>query len=556
MTENVLPLDASRSFSIETNENGLWLAIKSPQLREALCEIARDEHFIRRSIGGIPLIELFPIFEDLKDAAISRGREDHYELNLQPLVNAIREHVEKYVQELRVFDHQGVISFGTLWVALRKKDPVVYSKPEGIQAAVIESCGYSKNPFSGRSFDVITRNIWCDGEKYLFCHSNFFIPEFEGVISWSDLPFRPVMGDDIEALTERGKRYSKLAMGSHYLDYQGLIRRDAKYTNFFTRADGRVMIDPRMMGQFDPNYSGFSRRQGVISRTYEFSKNDEDNTPPENDLYLCPPSIHGFSFRAKKWGEFSMDNLKPITFDETAITHLVIEPERKSVIRSLVEHSEDSFSDIISGKGGGCIFLLHGEPGTGKTLTAEAVAEVLERPLYSITVGELGTDPKELEKTLQEILELATVWNAVILIDEADIFLEARNQHDIHRNAMVGIFLRLLEYHQGVLFLTTNRVENFDKAFRSRITLSLKYDVFTDETRALVWKNLLAAAGLDTIKVNPLAKHDLNGRQIKNAIRLGETLAKAENTNLAFEHLTRAIGFVNGTDIIKSQASQ
>lgn len=113
--------------------------------------------------------------------------------------------------------------------------------------------------------------------------------------------------------------------------------------------------------------------------------------------------------------------------------------------------------DIISGKGGGVVFLLHGPPGTGKTLTAESVSEFLKRPLYSVSVGELGTDCKSLEKALSEVLEVATRWNAVILLDEADIFLERRTLQDVTRNALVGIFLRLLEYHTGVLFLTSNR---------------------------------------------------------------------------------------------------
>jgi len=88
---------------------------------------------------------------------------------------------------------------------------------------------------------------------------------------------------------------------------------------------------------------------------------------------------------------------------------------------------------------------LHGPPGTGKTLTAEAIAELLKRPLYSVSVGELGTTVEKLEEKLREILEVAHLWNAVILLDEADIFLEKRSDNDIHRNAMVGIFLRLLE---------------------------------------------------------------------------------------------------------------
>ncbi|RIB03903.1 hypothetical protein C2G38_1989191, partial [Gigaspora rosea] len=64
--------------------------------------------------------------------------------------------------------------------------------------------------------------------------------------------------------------------------------------------------------------------------------------------------------------------------------------------------------------------------------------------------------PKELEDKLSEILEIASIWNAVILIYKVDIFLEQRSKNDVNRNALVGIFLRLLKYHQGILFLTTN----------------------------------------------------------------------------------------------------
>ena len=63
--------------------------------------------------------------------------------------------------------------------------------------------------------------------------------------------------------------------------------------------------------------------------------------------------------------------------------------------------------------------MLHGSPGVGKTLTAEAIAELLHRPLYSVSVGELGTNTQELEDKLREILEVASTWKAVVLLDEA-----------------------------------------------------------------------------------------------------------------------------------------
>jgi len=186
-------------------------------------------------------------------------------------------------------------------------------------------------------------------------------------------------------------------------------------------------------------------------------------------------------------------------------------------------------------------FLLHGSPGVGKTLTAESIAEFLHRPLYSVSVGELGTTTDTLEQNLKDILQVAATWNAVVLIDEADIFLEKRTKRDVQRNALVGIFLRLLEYHQGVLFLTTNRVKIFDPAFHSRISIALKYKDLELEERSQVWTNLLHAADISNIKPEELAKFDLNGRNIKNCIRLAQALAKSQAVTVTMDHILQTI---------------
>jgi len=263
----------------------------------------------------------------------------------------------------------------------------------------------------------------------------------------------------------------------------------------------------------------------------------------ESKFFMTWPTILGFSFIAKKWGELSVSQLSEVVFDDTAFGRLVLPSEQKTLIKALVQNFDHSFNDIITGKGGGCIFLLHGHPGVGKTLTAESIAELLHRPLYSVSVGELGTDTVELEKRLREILEVSSSWNAVILLDEADIFLEKRSEEDITRNAMVGIFLRLLEYHQGVLFLTTNRVKCFDRAFHSRISVAIKYENLSEKSRKEVWENILGAAGVKegVMDTEGLSKYDLNGRQIRTMTRLALSLAKSEGVEVNKSHLERTI---------------
>ncbi len=170
--------------------------------------------------------------------------------------------------------------------------------------------------------------------------------------------------------------------------------------------------------------------------------------------YQTWPYVAGFSFTAKRWGELLVESLSDIQFDDKAYDRLVLPEDKKALVKALVEDNKRvqegragvSFSDVISGKvrtqhtrrwscavmrecadvfwglqGGGVIFLLHGSPGVGKTLTAEAIAEYLHYPLYSVSVGELGVTAEHLESKLNDILELAGTWNAVVLIDEADV---------------------------------------------------------------------------------------------------------------------------------------
>jgi len=200
----------------------------------------------------------------------------------------------------------------------------------------------------------------------------------------------------------------------------------------------------------------------------------------------------------------------------------------------MILNYNNCFKDIITGKSGGCIFLLHGPPGTGKTLTCESVSELMKHPLYSITSGELGTNVDMLEKKLVQILEIAEKWNAVVLIDEADVFMEKRTTEDIQRNAMVGVFLRLLERYDGVMFLTTNRENTIDEAFKSRISVSLKYDYLTKEQKIAIWKNLLNASGMiyNTENIERICNYDFNGRQIKNIIRNMQSITGTNEFNL------------------------
>ncbi|KAI9715935.1 MAG: hypothetical protein M1828_000523 [Chrysothrix sp. TS-e1954] len=274
----------------------------------------------------------------------------------------------------------------------------------------------------------------------------------------------------------------------------------------------------------------------------------------EEELLIASPVILGFAFSEKLWLEFSISGIRDIEWNEGAFDSLVLPAKQKSIVKALVEshkfHAAKTIDDVVQGKGKGLVAVLHGPPGTGKTLTAEGIAELLKCPLYMVSAGELGTDPGRLEHELQKILDIAHSWGAVLLLDEADVFLEKREVHDIHRNALVSIFLRLLEYFQGILFLTTNRVETFDDAFQSRIHVALRYGELTVKAKKSVWKMFLDKVrkmeDVQTVEwaesdFDTLARRSMNGRQIKNAVRTAQALAVNERSPLNMEHIKRVL---------------
>jgi hypothetical protein len=131
------------------------------------------------------------------------------------------------------------------------------------------------------------------------------------------------------------------------------------------------------------------------------------------------------------------------------------------------------------------------------------------------------------------------------------VFLEERDMKDLNRNALVSVFLRELEYHDGILILTSNRVGTFDEAFKSRIQLALHYDNLGPSQRRKIWRNLLNRIKTldEPVKdfedimdhIDDLSKVDMNGREIRNAITTSRQLAQFKDEALHYAHLKHVI---------------
>ncbi|KAI4178841.1 MAG: hypothetical protein LQ346_007337 [Caloplaca aetnensis] len=278
----------------------------------------------------------------------------------------------------------------------------------------------------------------------------------------------------------------------------------------------------------------------------------------ESMMLLLPNRVYGFVLRSRRWHFLNIENIRPLERHSDGFEALVLPPGVARLVESLVKTHDpqnmpsfasndcetDHHVDLVRGKGKGLIILLHGAPGVGKTSTAECVADYTHRPLFPITCGDIGETSKEVEHNLEQNFSLAHRWGCVLLLDEADVFLQARDRENMRRNGVVSVFLRVLEFYSGILFLTTNKVGHFDEAFKSRIHVSLYYPALDKRSTLKIWKMNLErlskskkALHTEADEIYEYAKKHYkelyrkgkttwNGRQIKNAFQTAIALAE------------------------------
>jgi hypothetical protein len=275
--------------------------------------------------------------------------------------------------------------------------------PEHIDSDVIIDFGEAlkKHPSWKPEFSALTSNDedggWLSGKDIMsICH-------------WPD---RARKGKPWFSLTEKTQRDD--AMG-------GRMRNEKLETNTFIKAF----------------YNG---------KTQQLDGLDEDT----NDL-LLPRRFFAYVLRERRFVMVDVLSLKKIPPQPTIFDDLRIDENHKLMVKSLVAaHFEKrriqrlrptigaTNQDLIRGKGSGMFILLHGVPGVGKTATAEAVAQANDKPLFTISCGDLGITPKEVEDRLTSIFRLAHLWDCVLLLDEADVFLARRDIFNLKRNALVS----------------------------------------------------------------------------------------------------------------------
>jgi SpoVK/Ycf46/Vps4 family AAA+-type ATPase len=183
-------------------------------------------------------------------------------------------------------------------------------------------------------------------------------------------------------------------------------------------------------------------------------------------------------------------------------------------------------------------FNFAGPPGTGKTICAEAIAQVLGRPLLLVRYAELESMwMGETAKNVAGIFRTARDQNAVLLFDEADAIAARRStsvDHSFQResNSVVSVLLQELEWYNGVVIFATNLAANFDPAFERRIRTHVMFEMPAETERAQIWRvqlDPLRTPLADDVDFKLLArKYEVSGGDIRNAVLKAALAAAAE----------------------------
>ncbi|KAI9756265.1 MAG: hypothetical protein M4579_003932 [Chaenotheca gracillima] len=598
-------LVSTRVYGMDGLYQSTQLEIKSKLVKRALRKVIKfypgqpvDTAELILNDPPKPLFHYRKELDDYKHAKADDETKKHLDLLFKFVDSLLKPSVDRF----KDYTKRGLIRFPLVWM-LFKPGEIVYTEKDGEPVCFMLNQVDAARGLFERSWKLTCIGTQYDGERFGKANDVLKIGQFEGTreitsLNVFPLKWHPDANKVKQRLLERGKRFISL-QGTHHMQYKeaGMAHvLTGKTKNSYDSEDegmegeqlfqsslvtGRIMVDCKTFGRINSgNRIRFQSNAGACgcsscrlqASPSADSQDPESNLPArgvpasdpakghdhevvlsDKDTLLCPPFVLGFSLQSKKWCRFSIDRVQDVHLNTKAFDQLLINENHKQLVLAMVEshvENDDSIDDIIQGKGKSLIMLLHGAPGVGKTLTAESIADHTERPLYTISSGELGTHPTQVEEHLTHVLDIATQWKAVVLLDEADVFLQQRNESDINRNALVSVFLRILEYFEGILFLTSNRVESFDLAFKSRIHVALHYPELTLAVRRQLWKDFLLRMpeeqrhldldrDLDTLQIEVI-----NGRQIKNACKTAAALARKRGEKLQIKHLETTLSTI------------
>lgn len=236
-----------------------------------------------------------------------------------------------------------------------------------------------------------------------------------------------------------------------------------------------------------------------------------------------------------------MGSIKKLTANRT-LKDLCLPAEhhkRLSMICEMLKKRDTVLSDWgFSEKysyGNGISILFYGAPGTGKTMAAQVIAAELNLPLYRVDLsGVISKYIGETQKNIAKIFEQTKKVKGILLFDEADALFSRRNEvndaQDKYANAETAYLLQRIEESDGICILTTNLLQNFDEAFRRRITYMINFPMPDAALRRQLWDRVFPETTplSEELDLELLAdSFELSGAAIRNAAMQSAWMAAA-----------------------------
>ncbi len=199
--------------------------------------------------------------------------------------------------------------------------------------------------------------------------------------------------------------------------------------------------------------------------------------------------------------------------------------------------------------GRGLAIVLYGPPGTGKTMAAQVLARELGLEIYRIDLSRISSKYiGETEKNLGAVFDAAKNSNAILFFDEADSLFSKRTEvnssNDKYANAETAYLLQKIEEYSGVSILATNNMQNFDVAFKRRMTYLIPIGIPDEETRRKLWEKAFPenAPLAEDVDFTVLAKAvELSGAAIKNSAVAAAYAAAAKNARITLMDIAEAV---------------
>jgi hypothetical protein len=295
-----------------------------------------------------------------------------------------------------------------------------------------------------------------------------------------------------------------------------------EFWNRILSSDERLHVD-HLVGQFSFNLPTIKQ---IAEEGHRYSQDivgNEENTSTSPHWAVARHTIRS-----------AMDGLAQRLETRATWDHLVLPEEQLKQLHQIITqvrlrsqvYKEWSFEEV-SARGLGISALFSGESGTGKTLTAEVLANALHLDLYRIDLAAVVSKYiGETEKNLRRVFDAAEQGGAILFFDEADTLFgkrtEVKDSHDLYANIQAGYLLMRMESYRGLAILATNIKSALDRAFSRRIRFMITFPLPKSSERKLIWQKLLPSTGefkgrTAKLDYDYLARFPVSGGTMRNA---------------------------------------